>query len=347
MTTRPPTAQESADAARRFARALRCNVIPCRVDTRRPFLPEWAHLHSPGSRRVTEDELDRWTREAVERERVGIPTAWQILPGSGRLVVLDVDDPAAMAGIVERFGETPLVVRSPTPGRGHLYYRMPAPPIDVGIVTEQSLGGAYGVKGRGSAIHAPWSLHRRGGWYRASIPRAGWVDGLADRLPVLDLAVVDADRVGRLDMSRLSTGVESIAGEEEARRRCRAWIAKATHLTGTREQKTWQAACTFGDLGAPLAVVVEVLCEWDAKGGQPRGAVATTETATRAWQRRRLAVGARRFGDPEEALDADALLDDMLQRAAAVEPAKWASLKERLADVRAQFEPPSWDRRAA
>lgn len=88
-----PTAEQSYAMARHLGRALGCNVIPCDVETR-AALVKWARWHSPGSPRVTEDEFREWAAMAASRERRGVRTAWQVLPGSGRLVALDVDDAA-------------------------------------------------------------------------------------------------------------------------------------------------------------------------------------------------------------------------------------------------------------
>lgn len=318
--------------ARHLARALGVNVIPCDVASRMPLV-KWADLHSPGSRRVTEAEFAEWARLAAERERRGVPTAWQLLPGSGRLVALDVDDPAAVDRLLEIHGETPLMVRSPTPGRAHLWYRSPFG-VDLGGIAEAALGGAYAVKARGSAIHAPGSLHRSGrGWYRASLPVSEWTADLGDRLPVLDLAAIDADRVGRLSAD-WADAAESIAGDVEGERRGRAWLARAEHLTGSRETRTFRAAMSLGDLGLRLELAERLLVEWDAHGGNPRGAADTAETVRRAYACRRAPVGCRR-GIDSSPLDADDLLADLRAITPAQREAQRASMAATIEGLRA------------
>lgn len=314
MPPRPPTARQSFAHARAFARALGpqgANVIPCSVPERRPLV-KWAHLHAPGSPRIAEDCYLEWLAEAERRERAGEPTAWQVLPGSVRCAVLDVDKPEAMPAILERFGDTPLKVFSPTPGRAHLWYRWP-PGMDVGSVAETALGGAYAVKARGAAIHAPGSLHRNGtGWYRCSIPAGEWAGAdLRDRLPNLDLAALDEDRVGRLDLGALSGLPEEWAGEDEAERRAIAWLRVAgPPLPGEREQKTWRAAMTLGDLGVREPQAVRLIVAWDSESMVPRGPVEAADTVTRAYERRRLPGGCRRVAHGGD-IDADSILADL------------------------------------
>ena len=302
-----PTAHQSYSMARHIARALGVNVIPCEVTSRKPLV-QWARWHSPGSPRITEAEHAYHASLAAERERRGVPTSWALLPGSGRLVGLDVDDAAQVERLIEIHGETPLVVRSPTPGRAHLWYRSPFG-VDLGCVSQEALPG-YAVKARGGMIHAPGSIHRGGrGWYRASLPVSEWTADLGDRLPVLDLAAVDADRAGRLDFDAFGNVPESWADETEADRRGRAWLAQAEHVMGGREGKTFHAAMTLGDFGVRVELAERLIVAWDAAGPSPRGAVDTCETVRRAYASRRLPPGCRRTAAGD--LDADALLADL------------------------------------
>lgn len=311
--TRPkaqPTARQSFNTAHYLAQALGANMIPCAVDTRRPLV-RWADLHSPGSPRLSRETLGQWLGEALRREREdGVPTSWALLPGSARLVALDVDEPAQVERLQDLHGETPLIVRSPTVGRAHLWYRWPHG-TDVGSVSQESLPG-YAVKARGAMIHAPGSLHRSMlGWYDTTLPREEWTHpDLVRRLPFLNLAALDEDRRGRMDMGALVGGPESWAGEDEAIRRGRAWLAAAEHSMGAREGKTFHAAMTLGDFGVPLAVAERLICEWDAAAPSPRGAVAVSETVSRAYAARRLPAGCRRVADPGD-VDAAAILSDI------------------------------------
>lgn len=305
-----PTARQSFAMAAHLARALGANVIPCTVRERRPLV-RWAALHSPGSPRLSAETLAAWGRSAAEREERGEPTAWAILPGSARLAVIDCDRPSALAGLIERFGETPLVVRSPTPGRAHLWYRWPDG-ADVGKVDEAALGGAYSIKARGAMIHAPGSLHRSGtGFYRCDLPPREWVAGLAAALPPLDLAEVERDRVGRLDLSGLGSLPPDWADADEAVRRGIAWLrAAGPPEPGGRESKTWRAAMTLGDLGVPEEIALSLIVAWDAEAPVPRGPGAVIETTQRAYARRKLPGGCRRL-PTDVVVDAGAIAADL------------------------------------
>jgi len=316
-----PTAEQSYAMARHLGRALGCNVIPCDVETR-AALVKWARWHSPGSPRVTEDEFREWAAMAASRERRGVRTAWQVLPGSGRLVALDVDDAAQIDRLQELHGETPLVVRSPTPGHAHLWYRWPVG-VDLGCVSQESLPG-YAVKARGGAIHAPGSVHKAGvGFYRASLPPREWTADLPARLPHLDLAALDADRVARLDFDAYGNVPESWADETEADRRARAWLEQAEHVVGGREGKTFHAAMTLGDFGVRLELAERLIVAWDARAPQPRGATDTCETVRRAYASRRLPPGCRRVAHGAD-IDADALLADLAPGALAAAAVGWS-----------------------
>jgi hypothetical protein len=308
VTPTLPTARQSLEMALHLARALGANLIPCSVDSRRPLV-KWSGLHSPGSPRVSEATLAAWGQEAARRERDNVPTAWALLPGSARLVALDVDEPAQVGRLLEIHGETPLIVRSPTVGRAHLWYRWPHG-TDVGSVSQESLPG-YAVKARGAMIHAPGVLHRSMlGWYRASLPIAEWTPDLVQRLPFLDLAALDEDRRGRMDIDALAGGPECWADEDEAVRRGRAWLQAAEHSIGGREGKTFHAALTLGDFGVPLPVAERLIVEWDGAAPSPRGAVAVCETVSRAYASRRLPAGCRRVGDSGD-VDAAAIFSDL------------------------------------
>ena len=306
----PPTARQSFSAAVHLATALGCNVIPCSVEERRPLV-KWAPLHSPRSARISRETLLAWGSVAEQREREGVPTAWALLPGSGRYAVIDCDRAGTLDELLERFGRTPLIVRSPVAGHAHLWYRWPHG-ADIGGVAEGATRLGYGVKARGNMIHAPHSLHRSGvGWYTSDLPPAEWTAGLGERLPIFDLEALDADRIGRLDLDGLAGLPEDWAGEDEAARRGIAWLrAAGAPVPGERESKTWRAAMSLGDLGVPEAMAARLIVAWDAEGQQPRGAIEVLDTVTRAYARRRLPGGCRRVADSGE-VDADAIFADL------------------------------------
>ena len=288
------TADTPMQAAHRLARALGCNLLPTEVESRRPKVREWAHLHSPWSSRIDAAQLRQWRDAEVEERRRGRErTAWALLPGSGRLAVIDSDSAEWTALWLSR-APTPLVVTSPSPGRAHLWYRWP----DGVDLTPRSgpAPGTYEIKARGSTIHAPGSLHRsRLGRYACSLPASEQVPGLRDRLPVLDLALVEADAEaagrgrydgrGEVDFDRWSEG-----GEGE--RRFAAWVAAVPPAgEGSRQSTLYRIAVKAGDFGVTYDRA-RVLCEaWAASCSPPLPEDEAEGCLRRAYLARRSAVG--------------------------------------------------------
>ncbi len=306
-----PTARQSFNSAMQLAAALGVNLIPCTVPDRRPRV-RWAALHSPRSPRVSAASLLGWASDAAALEAsTGEPTAWALLPGSGRYAVIDVDRPGTEAEIRERFGDTPLTVRSPVPGHAHLWYRWP-PGADIGATPENQTRLGYAVKARGCMIHAPHQIHKSGrGWYTCDLHAREWTAGLGARLPEFRLDELDADRLGRLDLGLYSGAAEDWAPADEAERRGLAWL-EAAHPpeAGERESKTWRAAMSLGDFGVREDAAAAMILAWAQRGAQPRPDVETLDTVRRAFERRRLPGGCRRVADPGE-VDADALFADL------------------------------------
>lgn len=257
-------------AAYRLARALGCNIMPTSLE-REPYLAAWPGWNYPDSTRcwLEVDMMRRWReREARELRAGREQTAWALLPGSGRIVVVDCDG----AGWAERWLErlpTPLVVRSPTPGRAHLYYREPDG-VDVGSRGDVAGKDTYEIKARGAgSIHAPGSLHhRRQGRYACSLPPEEQVQGLRERLPVLDLAIVGEDerlRPGRPDAWRCDHGEERWDTTGEGARRWAAYLkATPSAQSGGRQKTLFRLARKAGDFGQDFAAALPGLLAWAA-----------------------------------------------------------------------------------
>lgn len=295
----PPRDEPPMRAAWRLARALSdgdkpCNLMPTSPD-RVPRLdgwPGWALPHSP---RLEAEALIRWRAiELRDLDRGRESLAWALLPGSVRVVVIDSD----AAEWTERWLErqpTPLVVRSPTRGRAHLYYRWPDS-VDLGSRDGVAGAGTYDLKARARSIHAPGSLHwRRAGRYVCSLPEAEQVPGLRERLPVLDLAFVEEDarlRPGARDEWRCDLGEERWDDTGEGARRWAAYLRGVPPATsGARQSTLIRLARKAGDLGLPEPSARAGLLEWAASCQPPLDRDEALGALRRAYLTRRSPVG--------------------------------------------------------
>ena len=280
-------------AAWRLASALGCNIVPTTVEERRPVV-EWAGLAFPGGARLSSATLARWRdaeRAALSRGRED--TAWALLPGSGRIAVIDADSEEWTTRWLER-APTPLVVRSPSPGRAHLYYRWPEG-VDVGKRDRIAGPNTYEIKARGSTVHCPGSLHRtRKGRYTCSLPPEEIVEGLRDRLPELDLAAVEDDvrASGRVQVERADWDVDRWSTNGEGERRWAAYLrATPPASRGGRQSKLWAVACRAGDFGVPEPVARPGLLEWASTCIPPLPEAEVLDVLLRAYRTRRTAIG--------------------------------------------------------
>src|SRR5580704_3630247 len=116
-------------------------------DGKRPLIARFTKMLKP-SLTTVENWVERWSGAAI-----GIVTG----AVSGLVVVdIDSDDPAVWAMVIERFGDTPLKIRTPSGGQ-HLYFRSdgernrnlrPELPVD--------------IKGTGGQVAAPPSVRLAG-----------------------------------------------------------------------------------------------------------------------------------------------------------------------------------------
>lgn len=293
----------------RLARALECNLIPTTVRDRRPY-EDWAGLDRPSSPRVDQETLERWVRaEVAELRRGRERTAWALLPGSGRIAVVGCDSAEWTARWLER-QPTPLVVTSPSPGRAHLYYRWPD---GCDVSTRCNVAGvdSYDLKGRGGTIHAPGSLHRsgRGRYETRGLDVGEIVPGLRDRLPALDLALVEADAAaagkrkfegdGRCDFDRWSQ-------DGEGERRFAAYVAGVPPAgQGARQSTLYKLAGRAGDFGVLPQFAAPLLREWSAACSPPLPETEAVECLERAYRNRQSAIGCDLGEDVSELGDWD------------------------------------------
>lgn len=281
--------------AHRLARALGCNYVPTTLD-RVPLVEGWPGWALPGSPKLDVDTLARW-RAAERRDLArGVERfAWALLPGSARVVVLDSDDEVWTERLLER-QPTPLVVRSPTAGRAHLYYRWPD---GVDLSSRDAVAGpcTYEVKARARTIHAPGSLHhRRQGRYVCSLPPEEQVPGLRERLPVLDLALVEADARLRLgadaEREEWDWGEERWSTDGVGLRRWTALLAATPPAQqGGRQRKLYNVACRAGDLGVPEPQARPGLIAWALACEPPLGEEEARDALRRAYKARRSRIG--------------------------------------------------------
>lgn len=289
-------------AAWRLAKALGCNIVPTTVEGRVPLFDGWGCFAYPGCVRIDTATMTQW--RDLERAQLqpdpqralaanGDRIAWALLPGSGRIVVLGGDSEEWTNRLLER-QPTPLVVRSPTPGRAHLYYRWPEG-VDIGPKTNVAGKDTYDMKGRGSTIHCPGSLHKsRRGRYVCDLPISEQVIGLRERLPTLDLAAVeeDARAAGKGPTERPDWDFDrwSIGGEGE--RRWQAYLKSTPPQTrGGRQSKLWALACRAGDLGLPEPAARPGLLAWAAECVPPLPEAEVVDVLLRAYRTRKTAIG--------------------------------------------------------
>lgn len=294
-------------AAWLLARALGCNFIPTTID-RVPLVESWAGLALPGAPALDAETLRAWRDEERADLARGVERkAWALLPASGRVAVLGGDSPEWTTKLLAR-QPTPLVVRSPRPGRAHLYYRWPD---GVDVCSKPNVAGVdtYDLKARGGTCHLPGSLHHhRQGRYVCELPADELAPGLRDRLPVLDLAHIEADlrargsalrpeRATEWDLDRWST-------DGEGERRYAAYLAATPPPTrGARQATMFRLARKAGDLGVSEPKARPLLLAWAAECVPPLPDAEVVDALRRAYLSRLSPIGS-------DLARADATTDD-------------------------------------
>ena len=280
-------------AALRLARALDCNFIPTTIQ-RVPLVEGWADWHLPGTpARIDRETLELWAAMVRERGARGQETAWGLLPSSGRVAVLGGDSEEWTERLLAR-QPTPLVVRSPTPGRAHLYYRWPEG-RDVATRVNAAGVDTYDLKARGATCHMPGSLHKsQRGRYVCDLPLEEIVPGLRERLPVLDLALVEADRVERraVEWRDSVVGEALLSTDGAGERRLRGYLSKVEPpRRGARENTLFRLGHKAGDFGLDEPRAQALLLPWAARCSPPMGDDEAREVVKRAYLTRYLPIG--------------------------------------------------------
>ena len=120
------------------------------------------------------------------------PTAnLAVVTGLSDLNVVDIDDPALLESITERFGATPLVVKTPGRGGYQLYYKanVAVRPVDLRVRD----GLAVEIKAHGNIVLAPPSRNFKTGRDYEFV-RGDWGD--LKRLPELNMQALERTRAG-------------------------------------------------------------------------------------------------------------------------------------------------------
>jgi len=260
-------------------------LVPCGVD-KRPMISWGDWIEHPQSVEL----VLAWGGDIVRRQRGSrsgrpSPAAWQYIPGAVGLVVVDIDAPSALRRVVETFGQSPVIVK--TPGRGmHLLYKS-AQRVKT---TSGGLPG-YDVKAWASLAHAPGSRHPsptdpREPLYKplgaAAAPWAEWPqrfgeDGcLRELIPDFDLAAYERE-LDRAGLSRRPTvgqrGVDDVTLEPSDRNvaRWRAYLEAAGPAVSGQggHLHTRGLALRLGDLGCDEETAQDLLAEWNAGNAPP------------------------------------------------------------------------------
>lgn len=146
--------------------------------------PKGADCPSPGKHPMTargvheasaaEGQLRAWWSR-YPSANVGIACGW------GSVAVLDIDDPGALAALVDEYGPLPETARATTGREGgmHYYYAHPAPPADAEqqreMVPSRTIIPGVDSRGVGGLIVAPPSLHASGRRYAWQVSPRGMV----------------------------------------------------------------------------------------------------------------------------------------------------------------------------
>jgi len=202
-----------------------------------PSLPRCAGAHRPdvgcdGKR--GKHPLGRWSRDAsadaaaVRRAFGGAARNIGIDCGQSGLLVVDEDEPDALAAYAHSIGEQVGATFTVTTSRGaHRYFRQP---------TKEQLGNSPGelaafhcdVRGRGGFVVGPGSVHESGHYYRpvdARVPIAeapAWLlSALSPRpavsRPAIPHAAVGADRASKVLDSLRQVVLDATEGNRNAR----------------------------------------------------------------------------------------------------------------------------------
>lgn len=283
------------------------NILPYRYGgdgSKRPAVGDWIQWHGGAETGLKRQVPQLWMGWARYAKRSGIE-AWATLPGALGVVVLDVDAPHLLGRALDRYGETPVYVTTPSGGY-HLYYRAgdDAPSSFVGVLGP----GTYDVKSRGGTSHAPGTRRPDGKRYVAHAPgldddgtlivgtRPALPAGaLYSLLPVFPADVLEeewtAHHPAGSDMPcdgepRYAT----TPGEVDAIRAYMRAAGPAIALQGGHEH-TRKLLKKIGDLGASEALALQLALEWDETNEGPWGELEIRKKVRDAYRKRMSPIG--------------------------------------------------------
>ena len=158
--TQPGSPHDFGDNAVRL-HALGLVVVPCGgPDGKSPLVTKW-QVRRPRA------VIAAWAQKFADAN-IGV------VCGLSGIVIVDVDKPELVAEILERFGDTPLMTRTPS-GGVHLWYRKLGP-VRSGNLRRQNLD--VDIKADGGLVVTPSSRNPKGVY---AFERGTWDD--VQRLP--------------------------------------------------------------------------------------------------------------------------------------------------------------------
>lgn len=183
-----------------------------------------------------------------------------------KLAVVDVDDAALLTPALDRFGDTPLIVSTPS-GGFHAYYRFAGEASDNRVLRSEGL--AIDIRADGGLIVAPPSRNFLNG--RAySFFRGSWGD----------LSSLPRIKPGALPSLKRSTSAKAAKG--------------APVTTGTRNDALYREAMRAAHHAASLDALIADTLRINSAFSPPLDASEARKTAASAW--RATAEGRNRFG---------------------------------------------------
>lgn len=235
------------------------SVIPLVYGSKRPALPSWEEYQG---RRPTEEELTAWF--GGERRNVGVICG----EVSDNLVVLDFDRPEVFEKVKSCLPPSAPVVET---GRGfQVYLRTPFP-----AQTQKISQAGIDVRGEGSYVVAPPSLHPNGRIYRFLNPEV---------LEAKRLAYV-GDLASLLQSLCQTAGVR-LRSPQPSPPAGPSWVLKALEGVeeGERDVTATRLAGYFHSKGLPKEVALSILLDWAKKCSPPFPEKEVTKCVNSVWK---------------------------------------------------------------
>lgn len=236
---------------------------------------------------ASQADIDSWFG-GEDLHNIAIATG----PLSG-LVVVDLDDPAAMAWADAALPETSLAVG--TASGEHRYYRWPSDGSQIGNSGAlRARGLSIDIRGDGGYVIAPGSRHANGDLYTTRPPgKSVWNSAGVQSLPDFPVAVLASSAIESEQTSNIPAAP---AVDHELERRLRAYVARVDGKEhGGRNNAAFVlAANLLHDFGADPQLAWPLVEEWNQRNSPPlperelRSTFASAErggTHTFGWKR--------------------------------------------------------------